>query len=76
MKGLERDFPQEKDLLLFIADGVNSITELSQLCQTDVGNALGHLIGYQLIVREGTTYRIKMDLLLKWIRRHWLNVED
>jgi hypothetical protein len=73
---LDRDFPKEKDLLLSIAKGVNSITELSQLCQTPVGNALGHLIGYQLIVRQGMTYQIKMNLLLKWIRRHWLNVED
>jgi hypothetical protein len=73
---LERDFPEEKELLLFIADGVNTEAELSSLCKSGTQESLRHLVGYQLVERDGVTYRIKMGLLLKWIRQHWLNRED
>jgi hypothetical protein len=73
---LERDFPEEKELLLFIADGVNTETELSSLSKSATQESLRHLVGYQLVDREGTTYHIKMGLLFKWIRRYWLNRED
>jgi cold shock CspA family protein len=76
LERLEKDFPEEKELLLFIADGVNTEVELSSLSKSDVQESLRHLVGYQLVERDGKTYRFKMGLLLKWIRRHWLNRED
>jgi hypothetical protein len=69
---LERDYPQEKELLLFIADGVNGESELMGLAGTDIHASLRHLVGYQLVERDAGRYRIKIGLLLSWIRRHWL----
>jgi tetratricopeptide (TPR) repeat protein len=72
---LERDFPQEKELLLFIASGVDTDRELSGLVQGGTHDALRHLIGYQLVDRVGTRYQIKIALFEKWIRRYWLGKE-
>lgn len=73
---LERDFPEEKDLLLLIAEGINSQAELVRPRKSGAHEGLRHLVGYQLVERDETTYRIKMELLLKWIRHYWLNLEE
>jgi len=73
---LERDYPQEKELLLFIADGVNRESELMGLAGPDIHAGLRHLVGYQLVERSGGHYQIKIGLLLSWIRRHWLKREQ
>jgi len=75
LERLERDFPEEKDVLLFIAEGLNTEKELSSLFKSRVEDSLRHLVGYQLLERDGDKYRIKMGLLLKWIQRHWLHLE-
>jgi cold shock CspA family protein len=72
---LERDYPREKELLLFIADGVNSETDLAGLIGPDVHEGLRHLVGYQLVERAKDKYRIKMGLLLQWIQRYWLGAK-
>lgn len=69
---LERDFPTEKDLLLFIAEGVCKESELSQLVR-DGRESLRHLVGYQLVERSDSSYRIKLDLLSNWIKKYWLD---
>lgn len=73
---LERDFPVEKDLLLFIADEVNTESLLSDLCKSNPQEGLKHLIGYQLVERRGNLYQYKMALLQKWVRQNWLDKED
>jgi len=72
---LERDFPQEKELLIFIAEGIDSEHELASLAKTGIHDALRHLVGYQLVQREQTSYKIKVHLLHTWIQRYWLNKE-
>ncbi len=69
---LDRHFPLEKDLLLFIADGVASEDELIDMVDIPISTALRHLVGYQLIVREGDTYKIKLNLLDRWLKRYQL----
>jgi hypothetical protein len=72
MDRLQRDFPVEKDLLLFIASGVNDKADLTSLVK-DTRESLRHLVGYELIARDGDTFGIKLDLLSTWIREYWLN---
>ena len=72
---LERDYPQERELLLFIADGVNKEAELMGLAGGDIHSSLRHLVGYQLVDRRDGCYQIKIGLLHSWIRRHWLKRE-
>jgi cold shock CspA family protein len=69
---LERDFPEEKELLLFIAEGIASESELVALAKKGIYEALRHLVSYQLVQREGTQYRIKIALFETWIHRYWL----
>ncbi|MEM3485656.1 MAG: cold shock domain-containing protein [Candidatus Methanomethyliaceae archaeon] len=72
LERLETFFPIERDILLFIADGVDSEAELSELVQQPVDIALYHLIGYQLVEQTRGRYRIKINLLLSWLRRYHL----
>lgn len=73
---LERDFPEEKKLLLSIASGVTTEAELSKASTSVIQENLRHLVGYQLVERHEMSYRIKMGLLLKWLRKYWLNEEN
>jgi tetratricopeptide (TPR) repeat protein len=72
MDRLHRDFPLEKELLIFIASGVNTTAALTGLV-SDTRESLRHLVGYELIARDGDTFRIKLDLLSRWLREYWLN---
>lgn len=67
LERLEKDFPLEYDLLLFIVSGVESKQELSSLVTEPVDQALRHLIGYQLISHNSKTYKVKISLLTKWL---------
>jgi hypothetical protein len=69
---LERHFPLEKDLLLFIAEGIGEESELIGMIDEPIATTMRHLVGYQIVVREGTVYRIKLDLLNHWLRRYRL----
>jgi excisionase family DNA binding protein len=72
LERLDTFFPIEKELLLFIADGVNEEIELSTLVNQPVDVALYHLIGYQLVEQAEGKYRIKIDMLHKWLQRYRL----
>lgn len=72
LERLDTFFPIERDLLLFIADGVDDETELSRLVNQPVDVALYHLIGYQLVEQTEGKYRIKIDMLHEWLRRYRL----
>lgn len=72
LERLDTFFPIERDLLLFIADGVDSEKELSGLVNEPVDIALYHLDGYHLVERIDGRYRIKIDLLREWLRKHRL----
>lgn len=72
LERLDTFFPIERDLLLFIADGVDSEIELSKLVNQPVDVALYHLIGYQLVEQIEGRYHIKIDMLHEWLRRYRL----
>lgn len=72
LERLDTFFPVERDLLLFIADGVDDEIELSRLVDQPVDVALYHLIGYQLVEQTEGKYRIKIDMLHEWLRRYRL----
>lgn len=72
LERLDTFFPLERDLLLFIADGVDSEIELSNLVNQPVDVALYHLIGYQLVEQIEGRYHIKIDMLHEWLRRYRL----
>ncbi len=72
LERLDTFFPVERDLLLFIADGVDDEIELSELVNQPVDVALYHLIGYQLVEQTEGKYRIKIDMLHEWLRRYRL----
>lgn len=72
LERLDTYFPIERDLLLFIADGVDDEIELSNLVNQPVDLALYHLIGYQLVEQMEGKYRIKIDMFHEWLLRHRL----
>lgn len=72
LERLDTFFPIERDLLLFIADGVDDEIELSKLVNQSVDMALYHLIGYQLVAQTDGKYCIKIDMLHEWLRRYRL----
>lgn len=72
LERLDTFFPVERDLLLFIADGVDDEIELSGLVNQPVDVALYHLIGYQLVEQTDGKYRIKINMLHEWLQRHRL----
>lgn len=72
LERLDTFFPVERDLLLFIADGVDDEIELSKLVNQPVDVALYHLIGYHLVEQTEGRYRIKIDMLHEWLRRYRL----
>ncbi len=72
LERLDTFFPVERDLLLFIADGVDDEIELSKLVNQPVDVALYHLIGYQLVEQTEGKYHIKIDMLHEWLRRYRL----
>jgi tetratricopeptide (TPR) repeat protein len=72
MERLKRDFPGEKEALVLIASGVNKEAEISSM-KNETREALKHLIGYQLIDRQGNRFSIKLDLFSTWITRYWMN---
>ena len=72
LERIERDFPIEKELLMFIADGVNSDKELAELAGQSCQDALRHLKGYQLIRSDNNNYVIRIGLLEIWLHRNWL----
>lgn len=62
-------FPQEKDLLCFIAEGLSQESELASLVTDPIDIALRHLIGYQIVDYEDGHYKIKINLLNRWLQR-------
>ena len=66
---LETHFPEENELLPFIADGVVEPAALATLSTQPIDRALRHLIGYQIVEHVGGEYRIKIRLLDRWLRR-------
>jgi excisionase family DNA binding protein len=58
---LHRNFPEEEEFLLQIA--------LDEAPDNLPDESLRHLLGYHLIYDEGTSYRISLNLLRRWIRR-------
>jgi hypothetical protein len=66
---LETHFPEENELLPFIADGVVQPAALATLSKEPIDRALRHLIGYQIVEFIGGEYRIKIRLLDRWLRR-------
>ncbi|MFM7448139.1 MAG: helix-turn-helix domain-containing protein [Leptolyngbyaceae cyanobacterium] len=62
-------FPQEKDLLCFIAEGLSQESELASLVTDPIDIALRHLIGYQIVDYESGHYKIKINLLNRWLQR-------
>ncbi|MEY3867859.1 MAG: hypothetical protein RLZZ338_1750 [Cyanobacteriota bacterium] len=69
---LENYFPQELDLLLFIAEGLSEELELSSLVTIPIDIALRHLIGYQIVDYRNRKYQIKINLLHRWLKRYRL----
>lgn len=65
-------FPQEKDLLYFIAEGLSQESELASLVTDPIDVALRHLIGYQIVDYEDGHYKIKINLLNRWLQRFGL----
>ena len=62
-------FPQEKDLLCFIAEDLSQESDLASLVTEPIDIALRHLIGYQIIDYEDGQYKIKINLLNRWLQR-------
>lgn len=69
---LENYFPQELDLLLFIAEGLSEELELASLVTVPIDVALRHLIGYQIVDYQDGKYKIKINLLHRWLQRYRL----
>jgi len=65
-------FPQEKDLLYFISGGLSQESELASLVTDPIDIALRHLIGYQIVDYENGHYKIKINLLNRWLQRFQL----
>ena len=76
LERLDSFFPVERDLLLFIADNVDSEVELEELVEQPIDVALYHLVGYQIVGRTADNYRIKIDLLRDWLRRYRLGRKE
>lgn len=72
LERLDTFFPVERDLLMFIADGIDDENELVNLSNQPVDIALYHLVGYQLVERLDGKCRIKIDLLREWLRKYRL----
>ncbi|MFN8632356.1 MAG: tetratricopeptide repeat protein [Chloroflexota bacterium] len=66
---LETHFPEENELLPFIADGVVTPAGLATLSDQPIDRALRHLLGYQIVEYVDHEYRIKIRLLDRWLRR-------
>jgi tetratricopeptide (TPR) repeat protein len=73
---LETHFPEENELLPFIADGVVTPAALATLSDQPIDRALRHLLGYQIVEFVGGEYRIKIRLLYRWLRRFRLGLAD
>jgi tetratricopeptide (TPR) repeat protein len=73
---LETHFPEENELLPFIADGVVEPAALATLSDQPIDRALRHLLGYQIVEYFGGEYRIKIRLLHRWLRRFRLGQAD
>ena len=73
---LETHFPEENELLPFIADGVVEPAALATLSDQPIERALRHLLGYQIVEYVGGEYRIKIRLLHRWLRRFRLGQAD
>jgi len=73
---LETHFPEENELLPFIADGVTTPSALATLTDQPIDRALRHLLGYQIVEYVGGEYRIKIRLLDRWLRRFRLGLAD
>jgi hypothetical protein len=71
---LETHFPEENELLPFIADGVVAPSALSTLSDQPIDRALRHLLGYQIVEYVGDEYHIKIRLLYRWLRRFRLGL--
>ena len=71
---LDQHFPHEKTLLLAVVQGCDTDAALAALAPATMQSALRHLVGYQLIERLGTRYRVKMRLLDEWLKLHWIGV--
>ncbi|OCQ91077.1 hypothetical protein BCD67_21880 [Oscillatoriales cyanobacterium USR001] len=72
LKRLEDHFPQELDLLKFIAEGLSEESELGSLVTIPIDVALRHLIGYQMVDYQDGKYKIKINLLHRWLKRYHL----
>lgn len=75
LERLDSDFPLESEILLQIAKGVSTEYELSNILDKPIDEGLRHLIGYQIVEHQNNEYRIKINLLLRWIRRFRLGME-
>jgi hypothetical protein len=73
---LETHFPEENELLPFIADGVVAPAALATLSDQPIDRALRHLVGYQIVEYVDGEYRIKIRLLHRWLRRFRLGQVD
>ncbi|MDP8923446.1 MAG: hypothetical protein M3O34_11285 [Chloroflexota bacterium] len=73
---LETHFPEENELLPFIADGVVAPADLATLVDQPIDRTLRHLLGYQIVEYVGGEYRIKIRLLDRWLRRFRLGRLD
>jgi excisionase family DNA binding protein len=62
-------FPQEKDLLFFIAEGLCEEKDLATLVTEPIDIALRHLMGYQIVDYHAGQYKIKINLLNRWLQR-------
>jgi hypothetical protein len=72
MDRLQRDFPSEKEALLLIASGSNKEVPVASMAREN-REALKHLVGYQLIDRQGSVFKIKLNLFATWITKNWLD---
>lgn len=75
LERLDIDFPIERDILLEIAKGVSKEYELSNIIDEPIDVGLRHLIGYQIVEHQNDEYKIKINLLYRWIRRFRLGMK-
>lgn len=73
LERFSRDYPEERDVCLALAEAGGSIPLDGPVLDSYRGVSLRHLIGYQIVQIQDGHVRLTMELLRRWLRRGALN---
>ena len=66
-----KNFPLEEEIIRLILNGVAAESELKKRTDKNIGQALRHLKGYNLVKEDGfDNYIITINLLCKWFKKY------